>query len=68
MKRFFSLSSIKESIKFGDRKDSANNGLERNQPTAAKRFSTLSASSLSSKQSFLNIEVIREGYNVDLKR
>lgn len=75
MKRFFSLSSIsntiKGSIKFGDRKGTTTTSatsLNPERSTTSKRLSNLSTNSLSSKQSYLNIEVIREGYNVDLSR
>ena len=70
MKKFFSLSSIKESIKFRDRKNSEHRStlsIER-ASIAGKRYSNLSTNSLSSRQSNLNIEVIRDGYNVDLSR
>lgn len=74
MKRFFSLStisnSIKDSIKFGDRKNAAASAsnLQPERGITNKRLSNLSTNSLSSKQSYLNIEVIRDGYNVDLSR
>lgn len=75
MKRFFLLStisnSIKGSIKFGDRKNAAASSASSLQPERGitnKRLSNLSTNSLSSKQSYLNIEVIRDGYNVDLSR
>lgn len=80
MKKFFSLNSIKETIRFGDRKGSSsksvnsterlnsNKRLSTDRVSSNKRLSTLSTNSLSSRQSYLNIEVIREGYNVDLSR
>lgn len=73
MKRFFSLNSISNTIKkFGDRKNAADASSAINlHPERAgthKRLSNLSTNSLNSKQSYLNIEVIREGYNVDLTR